>query len=107
MTYTYGDGICCHYFRDVVRESFDVVGDSTSPTVDYQDELTIGVAITASGFEKVTEFGYWLSQFVGLVSSEEHQLVIHDSVAGCIYTNCNQQGAQKRRRRFWYEAVFV
>jgi hypothetical protein len=31
----------------------------------------------------------WLSQFVGLVSSEEHQLVIHDSVAGCIYTNCN------------------
>jgi hypothetical protein len=53
------------------------------------DELTIGVAIAASGFKKVTEFGYWLSQFVGLVSSEEHQLVIHDSVAGCIYTNCN------------------
>ena len=48
------------------------------------DELTIGVAIAASGFEKVTEFGYWLLQFVGLVSSEEHQLVIHDSVADCM-----------------------
>jgi hypothetical protein len=36
MTYTYGDGICCHYFRDVVRESVDVVGHSTGPTLDYQ-----------------------------------------------------------------------
>jgi hypothetical protein len=55
MAGTYGDGICCRYgagefkttvsgepvaisssgeFRDVVRESFDVVGRSTGPTVD-------------------------------------------------------------------------
>jgi hypothetical protein len=37
-----------------------------------------------SGFNKVTGFAYLLSQFVGLVSGDEHQLVIHDSVAGCM-----------------------
>jgi hypothetical protein len=46
--------------------------------------LTTGVLIAASGFNKVTEFGYWLLQFVGLIPSNEYRLVIHDSVAGCM-----------------------
>jgi hypothetical protein len=44
--------------------------------------LTTGVVIAASSFNKVTEFGYWLSQFVDLVPSDEYRLVIRDSVAG-------------------------
>jgi hypothetical protein len=57
MTNTYGDGMSCQYgagefkitmngepgaisssgeFRDVVRESFDVVWRNTGPTVDYR-----------------------------------------------------------------------
>jgi hypothetical protein len=46
--------------------------------------LTTGTVVATSGFKAVTEFGYLLSQFVGLVSGDEHQLVIHDSVAGCM-----------------------
>mgnify|MGYP000205441929 CR=1 FL=1 len=38
----------------------------------------------SSSFEAATEFGYLLSQFVGLVSGDKHQLVIHDSVVGCV-----------------------
>ncbi len=37
-----------------------------------------------SGFNEVTEFGYWLSHFIGLVPRDENRLVIHDSVAGCM-----------------------
>jgi hypothetical protein len=44
--------------------------------------LTTGVAVAASGSKKVTEFDYWLSQFVGLVPREEYRLVINDSVTG-------------------------
>jgi hypothetical protein len=38
MTYTHGDGDGIgyyQYFRDVVRESLNVVGRSAGPTVDY------------------------------------------------------------------------
>ena len=44
--------------------------------------MTTGVVIAASSFNKVTEFGYWLSQFVDLVPSDGYRLVIRDSVAG-------------------------
>jgi hypothetical protein len=44
--------------------------------------LTTGVAVAASGSKKVTEFDYWLSQFVCLVPREEYRLVINDSVTG-------------------------
>ena len=44
--------------------------------------MTPGVVVAASGSKKVTELDYLLSQFVGLVPGDEHQLVIHDSVAG-------------------------
>jgi hypothetical protein len=36
------------------------------------------------GFTEVTELAYLLSQFVALGSGDEHQLVIYDSVAGCM-----------------------
>jgi hypothetical protein len=36
----------------------------------------------ASSFNKVAEFGYWLSQFVDFVPSDEYRLVIRNSVAG-------------------------
>jgi hypothetical protein len=39
MTCTYGDGICCQYFRKVVRESFDVVGHGAGPTIDYRRDV--------------------------------------------------------------------
>jgi hypothetical protein len=56
--------------------------------------LTI-VVDAASGFNKITEFGYWLSQFVGLVARVKYRLVIHDdSVAGGL--RC---GYEERLRR--------
>jgi hypothetical protein len=45
--------------------------------------LTTGTVVATSGFNRA-EFGYLLSQFVGSVSGDEHQLVIHDSVVGCM-----------------------
>jgi hypothetical protein len=117
MTDTYGDGICYQYgagefkitvigepgdisssgkFRGVVRESFDVVGRSTGPTVDYRldvayddypyetswslQSLTTDAVATAFGFSEGTERGYLLSQSAGLVPGNEYQLVILDSV---------------------------
>jgi hypothetical protein len=40
------------------------------------DEPTTGDVGAASGFETVTEFGNWMSQYVGLFSGDDHQLVI-------------------------------
>jgi hypothetical protein len=52
--------------------------------------LTTGTVVATSGFNRA-EFGYLLSQFVGSVSGDEHQLVIHDSVVGCMcLRNCGR-----------------
>jgi hypothetical protein len=92
MTYTYGDGICCQYFRDVVRESVDVVGDSNGPT--------------EFGYNEVTEFGHLSSQSVDLVSDDEYHLVMLDSVGDamcCGYADgsavlfCDQDGSVHSR----------
>jgi hypothetical protein len=55
----------CGEFRDVVRESFDVIGRSTDPTVDYRLDahtmtacLMTGAVVAASGSNEVTESGY-------------------------------------------------
>jgi hypothetical protein len=74
-----------------------VVGRTTNPNVDYYQldatyddypyktigllqSLTTGSVVAASGFNEVTELGYLLSQSVGLVPGDEHQLVILDAV---------------------------
>jgi hypothetical protein len=44
--------------------------------------LTISVVVAASGFNKVADLGNWFSQYVGLVPSDEYQLVIL-SLVGC------------------------
>jgi hypothetical protein len=46
--------------------------------------LRTGTILVTSGFSGITEFGYLLSQFLGLISGDEHRLMIRDSVAGCI-----------------------
>ena len=46
--------------------------------------LRTGTIVVTSGFSGITEFGYLLSQFVGLVSGNEYRLVIRDSVVGCM-----------------------
>jgi hypothetical protein len=46
--------------------------------------LRTGTIVVTSDFSGITEFGYLLSQFVGLVSGNEYRLVIRDSVAGCM-----------------------
>ncbi len=46
--------------------------------------LRTGTIVVTSGFSGITEFGYLLSQFVGLVSGNEYRLVIRDYVAGCM-----------------------
>jgi hypothetical protein len=82
-------------FRDVTAETFDVVGLNAAPAVDYRldvayDEypyetswslqsLTTGAVVAASGFDEVTESGFFLSESVGLVAGDEYQLVILDS----------------------------
>jgi hypothetical protein len=43
--------------------------------------LTTGARVAASGFNEVTEYGYLSSHSVGLVPTDEYQLVILDSVA--------------------------
>jgi hypothetical protein len=84
-------------FQDVTAETFDVVGLNAAPAdVDYRldvayDEypyetswslqsLTTGAVVAASGFDEVTEWGFLLSQSVGLAPGGEYQLVILDSV---------------------------
>ena len=46
--------------------------------------LTTGTVAGASGSDEVTVLSYLLSQYVGLVPGDEHQVVIHDFVAGCM-----------------------
>jgi hypothetical protein len=42
--------------------------------------LTTDAVVAASGINAVTEFGYFMSQSVGLVPGDAYQLVILDSV---------------------------
>jgi trypsin len=84
-------------FQDVTAETFNVVGLNAAPAAgDYRldvayDEypyetswslqsLTTGAVVAASGFDEVTESGFFLSESVGLVPGDEYQLVILDSV---------------------------
>lgn len=84
-------------FQDVIVETFNVVGLNAAPAVvDYRldvtyDEypyetswslqsLTTGAVVAESGFDEVSEMGFFLSEAVGLVPSDEYQLVILDSV---------------------------
>jgi hypothetical protein len=47
-----------------------------------EELVAISVVADPLGFNEITKFSYWLSQFVGLVTIDEYQLVIHDSIAG-------------------------
>jgi hypothetical protein len=80
-------------FGDVVQETINVVG---SGSVDYRldvaydnypeetswslQSLTTGEDVATSGFNEVTESGFFLSGSVSLVAGDEYQLVIIDSV---------------------------
>ena len=85
-------------FQGVTVETFDVVQrDDVGPVVvDYRldvtydnyayetswslQSLTTGAVVAASGFDEVTESGFFLSESVGLVPGDEYQLVILDSM---------------------------
>jgi hypothetical protein len=98
-------------FRDVVRESFDVVGRSTGSTVDYRldgayddhpnetswllQSLTTGTTVSASVFNEVTEMVFVVA-FCRLVSGGEHQLAPINSVSEGM---CCGYGVQRRLRR--------
>jgi hypothetical protein len=70
-------------YRLVILDSMVTETVSAARWAPEREELVAtSVVAAASGFNEVTELGYWLSQFVGLVTSDEYQLVIHDSVAG-------------------------
>jgi hypothetical protein len=83
-------------FRDVVRESFDVIGRSNGPTVNYRldvayddypyetswslQSLATGAVVATSGFNEVTELVDLLSRSTGLVPGGVYQpLVMLDS----------------------------
>jgi hypothetical protein len=55
--------------------------------------LTTGAVEAASGFKRVTEFCYLLSQSVGLVPRDEYQLLILDSVGSGICRVCGGRSA--------------
>ena len=87
MTYMYGDGMVAisssRYFRDVVGKSIFVIGRGTGSTANYLLDVAYEASwllYHVSGLNDVTEFRYLSSQSVGLAPSDEHQLVIHDSV---------------------------
>ena len=44
------------------------------------ESLMTGTAVAASSFDEVTEFGNLSSRIVGLFSTDEKRLLVHDSV---------------------------
>jgi hypothetical protein len=63
--------------------------------------------VVTSGFSGITEFGYLLSHFVGLVSGDEHRLVIYDFVAGCMCLGYGDGFAAKRNEGRFLLAHYV
>jgi hypothetical protein len=84
-------------FQDGTTETFNVVGLNAGPPVDVDyrldvkydqypyetswtlKSLTTGAVAAASGFDEVTESGFFLSESVDLVPGDTYKLVIIDS----------------------------